>query len=108
MGAVEPSAMRHSHATLAKEHRTTAAKAYRLLRQVMNTALADEIIARNPCQVKGAGQKAFAERPVASIAEVQALADGMPGHLRIAVPLAAWCQLRRASSWGSSNETSTR
>lgn len=81
MGAVEPSPVRHWHAGVAKDHRTTAAKAYRLLRQAINAALADEIIARNPCRVKGGGQESSGERPVASIAEVQALADAMPRAL---------------------------
>ncbi|MGH8988904.1 MAG: site-specific integrase [Acidimicrobiales bacterium] len=100
IGAVSPSSVRAWHATIAKDHPTTAAKAYRLLRAIFATAIADEIIIRNPCQVKGAGQEKAPERPVATIAEVQALADAMPGHLRIAVLLAAWCQLRRGELLG--------
>jgi hypothetical protein len=34
----------------------TVAKAYRLLRSVLNTAVSDRIIATNPCQIPGAGQ----------------------------------------------------
>jgi hypothetical protein len=34
---------------------STLAKPYRLLRVVVNTALDDELIGRNPCQVKDAG-----------------------------------------------------
>jgi len=66
----------------------------------MRAAVDDEVISRNPCQVKGAAVEKAPERPVASIAEVQALADGMPEHLRVAVFLAAWCQLRRAELRG--------
>jgi integrase len=100
IGSISPSSVRSWHAGIAWDHHTTAAKAYRLLRQIMNTALVDEIITRNPCQVKGAGQEKAPERPVASIAEVQALADAMPEHLRIAVLLAAWCQMRRGELLG--------
>lgn len=35
----------------------TAAKAYRLLRAVMNTAADDGLIRRNPCRLRGAGQE---------------------------------------------------
>ncbi len=35
---------------------TMAAKAYRLLRAVLNTAVDDELIRRNPCRIKKAGQ----------------------------------------------------
>jgi len=76
------------------------AKAYRLMRRILATAVADELIARNPCLVRGAGQEKSPERPVASIAEVDALAAAMPEPLRMAVLLAAWCQLRRAELLG--------
>ena len=33
------------------------AKAYRLLRTILNTAVADEVIARNPCVLRGAGHE---------------------------------------------------
>jgi integrase len=62
--------------------------------------MADERIVRNPCQVRGAGSVESPERPVASIAEVQAAADAMPERLRQAVLLTAWCQLRRGEVLG--------
>ena len=34
---------------------STVAKCYRLLRAILNTAVEDEVIARNPCVIKGAG-----------------------------------------------------
>ncbi len=34
----------------------TVAKAYRLLKAIMNTAVDDGLIRRNPCRIKGAGQ----------------------------------------------------
>jgi len=88
------------HAALAVDHPTTAAKAYRLLSSILRTALTDEVIARNPCQVKGAAVEKAPERPVVSTAEVEALAEAMPEHLRVAVLLAAWCQLRRGELLG--------
>jgi hypothetical protein len=50
----------------------------------MATALADELIARNPCVVKGAGQEHLLERLTPLVAEVDALADAMPDTLRAA------------------------
>jgi integrase len=52
------------------------AKAYRLLRAVLMTAVdEDQIILRNPCRVKGAGNERPAERPVLTIAQVFDLAE---------------------------------
>lgn len=41
-----------------------------------------------------------AERPVATVREVEALEVAMPEHLRLIVLLATWCQLRRAELLG--------
>jgi hypothetical protein len=56
----------------------TPAKSYRLLRTILNTAVADGLIAKNPCAIAGAGIERSAERPVASLAQVWALADAVP------------------------------
>ena len=40
-----------------------ARKAYRVVRVILNTAVADEIIVRNPCRVRGAGQDHSARTP---------------------------------------------
>jgi integrase len=55
---------------------SVAAKAYRLLRAVLMTAVEeDKILSRNPCRVRGAGDEAAAERPVLTVAQVFALAE---------------------------------
>ncbi|MCY0948856.1 hypothetical protein [Streptomyces sp. H27-S2] len=48
---------------------TTVAKSYALLRAVLGTAVSDELIRRNPCQVKGAGSVHTPERPTDQGAE---------------------------------------
>ena len=98
--SVSSAAVRSWNAELAREHPPTAAKAYRLLHQLCATALADGVIARNPCAVKGAGQEHSPERPTATVAEVAALAAAMPTDLRLVILLAAWCQLRRGELLG--------
>jgi integrase len=56
---------------------------------------ADEVIVRNPCQVERAGVERSLERPVATVAEVTALADAISPRMRTLVLLSAWCGLRR-------------
>jgi integrase len=98
--SITPPDVRLWHASIAKAHTTTAAKAYRLLSCIMRTAVSDELVIRNPCQVRGAATEHAPERPIASMAEVDALAAAMPAGLRVAVLLAAWCQLRRGEVRG--------
>jgi len=100
LGRITPASVRAWHADLAARHPTTAAKAYRLLSAILKTAVADEHLARNPCVVAGAATERAPERPTASVAEVAALAENMPERMRVAVLLAAWCQLRRAEILG--------
>ena len=72
LGKITPSAVRSWNAALIQRYPVTAAKAYRLLRGILGTAMADELITRNPCVVKGASQERSPERPMLSIAEVDA------------------------------------
>jgi integrase len=53
-----------------------AAKAYRLLRSILTTAVEeDKILPRNPCRVRGAGTELTPERPVLTVAQVFELAE---------------------------------
>ncbi|WP_220447141.1 tyrosine-type recombinase/integrase [Nonomuraea deserti] len=72
------------------------AKAYRFLRAVLMTAADDQIIPRNPCRIRGAGEEKPEERPVLTVAKVFELADLMPPRLRALVLLATFASLR----WG--------
>jgi integrase len=67
---------------------------------MLNTALEDGRVVVNPCRVKGAGTVSAAERPTATVAELQAAIDASPPRFRLAFALAAWCQLRRAEVLG--------
>jgi len=82
------------YAETTKVGATTAAQAYRLLHAVLATAVSDGDLARNPCQVKGAGQPATAERALVDRAQVESLAERMPAHLSALVLLAFWGGLR--------------
>jgi integrase len=74
----------------------TVAKAYRLLRAIMNTAVEDGLILRNPCRIKGGGLEPSPERPIVSIAEAYAIADAIQPRYRALVLLAMFGSLR----WG--------
>ncbi|WP_276969487.1 tyrosine-type recombinase/integrase [Ferrimicrobium acidiphilum] len=97
---ITPAAVRVWYNELAGKRKSTSAKAYRLLRAILNTAVTDERITRNPCRVEGAGVERAAERPTATIAEVDALTQAMPERLMALVLLAAWCGLRRGELLG--------
>ncbi|MGW1845095.1 tyrosine-type recombinase/integrase [Streptomyces sp. NPDC001966] len=72
----------------------TVAKAYQILRAIMNTAVDDEVIQRNPCRIKGAGAAKTAERPFLDVTEVFQLADAVPARFRVFILLAAFTGLR--------------
>ncbi|ALV50756.1 integrase [Streptomyces sp. 4F] len=74
--------------------RTITAKAYRLLKAVMETAVDDELIQRNPCRIKGAGKEKAAERRIATVAQVDALADAVGMRWRLMVYLGAYGPMR--------------
>jgi integrase len=74
----------------------TTAKAYRLLRAIMNTALDDGLIRRNPCRIKGAGGEDSPERPVLTVHQVYALADAIGPRYRALILLATFASLRWA------------
>jgi integrase len=82
----------------------TVAKAYRLLRTILGTAVEDRLIRTNPCRIKGAAVEKSPERPVLTVAEVYALADAMPKRFRLLVLLATFCSMR----WGELAELRRR
>jgi integrase len=93
---ISPADVRTWHAALSKRTGPTArAHAYDLLRSIMKTAVDDELIATNPCRIRGAGQVKRAKkiRP-ATLAELEAIATAMPEKYRLMVLFAAWLALR--------------
>lgn len=100
--AITPAVVREWHAAALRGTggRASIAQSYRLLRAVMNTALRDGAITKNPCQIPGAGSDRAKERPVATPAQVVALIEAITPRYRAAVLLAAWCGLRRGEVLG--------
>ncbi|MFN8037188.1 MAG: tyrosine-type recombinase/integrase [Acidimicrobiia bacterium] len=97
LGKLTGAVVRHWYAARLRSEtpgRVTVAKCYRLLRAILNTAVADELIVRNPCAIKGAGVERTPERPVATIARVWALADAVEPRFRVLVLTAGFAGLR--------------
>jgi len=85
----------HAKALRGPGGRTSISQSYRFIRAVLNVAVQDGAIVRNPCQIPGAGAQRSAERGIASPTEVARLIEATTPRFRAAVALAAWCGLRR-------------
>lgn len=69
-------------------------QAYALLRAIMATAEGEDLIAKNPCRVKGAGVAKSAERPHLDLASFSQLVEAHPADLRPVLALAFGAHLR--------------
>lgn len=100
--ALTPTRVREWHAAALRGPggRTSISQSYRFLRMVMNTAVREGLVLRNPCQIPGAGVIRASERPVASPAQVVALVEAINPRYRTAVLIAAWCGIRRGEIAG--------
>jgi integrase len=96
---ITPQAIRNWRQQLLEAGRsaTVAAKSYRLLRAVLNTAVKeDQLIAENPCRIPGYDKEVSPERPVGTIPQVIALSELVAPRFRALVLFAAFTGLR----WG--------
>lgn len=75
---------------------STVAKAYVLLKAILNTAVDDGEIQRNPCRIKGASTPDTPERQVIPMGKVIEILDVIPARYRALVLLATFTTLR----WG--------
>lgn len=92
---ITPQVVRRWHGSTAVDTPVYRAQSYSLLRTILGTAVADDLIAANPCRIRGGGQaKRTHKTVVATVAEIQAIADAMPPRYQAMVLLAAWCGLR--------------
>jgi integrase len=97
ISAISAPMVRTWHANVLRGNggRTSISQSYRLVRAVLNVAVQDEAILRNPCQIPGAGTVKVPERQIASPQQVADLLETITPRYRAAVVLAAWCGLRR-------------
>lgn len=83
------------YATLSDDTPTVKARTYAFMKSVCASAVEDGLMPSQPCAIRG-GASVTAKTPVetATPAQVVELADALPSHLRLAILLGAWCQVR--------------
>lgn len=92
---VTPARVRTWWVALGNETPTSNTHAYQLLKAIFNTAVGDNAVKENPCQIKAAGRppKPRDVKPLTP-AELEKVAEKVPEDYRAAVAVAAWCGLR--------------
>ena len=92
---ITPQVVRAWHNKLDRQHPTQRAHVYSLLRAILNEAVRDDILAKNPCNIRSAGiTKRTIEIEPATTDEIKALVAAMPERYQVFVLIAAWCGLR--------------
>jgi integrase len=95
--ALTSETIRAWHAGLGTDAPRRNSQAYGLLHAILATAVHDELIERNPCQIARAMTSNRKREPVIlTVDEVASLADAIGDKWRVLVLLSAWCGLR----WG--------
>ncbi len=93
--AIRPERVRAWHAEVTDSSTALqAAKAYRLLRAILNTAVEDGRLPANPCRVRGGGVERRPERPFVDAEIVVALANAIEPRYRALLRLAGFGGLR--------------
>lgn len=95
MSQISPQEVRGWYARLsARRSQITAAKCYRLLSAIFNTAVADGVVPNSPCGIRGAGIEKSPERRLPTVEQAVAVANAIDPRYRGMVLLAAFCGLR--------------
>ncbi len=92
LSAISPQGIRAWYAEHVESGRSrgVAAKSYRLIRAILDTAVEDERIRRNPCRLRNAGVERWDERIPPTLDELALLLDATPPRYRLLIELAAW------------------
>lgn len=92
---ITPVAVRRWYATAAIGTPTMRAHAYSLLRAIMQTALADDLVDANPCRITGAStsRRVHKIRP-ATLSELETITRAMPDAYQGFILMAAWLAMR--------------
>lgn len=95
VSTIKPKDVRAWYADTLADRPTLRSHVYSLLRTILNTAVADELIDSNPARIVGAGSaKRVHKIKPASVEQLAVLTNAMPEQLRLMVTLASWCALR--------------
>lgn len=94
-------AIRGWYAGLTAQFPTRRKHAYALLHSICKTAVNDQLLERNPCQINGAMSTTRKREPeILRVGELATVVSAMPDRLKALVLLSAWCGLR----WGEVTE----
>lgn len=91
---ITPARVRAWHASRAKTAPTAAGKDARLLHGILNTAVADGILTRNPVEARYGRTKTGRKFRAPTADELAVILDTIPSRFRLAVLLAAYGSLR--------------
>jgi integrase len=92
LSAITPTVVRTWYTGLGPGAPVLRAHAYGLLRTILSSAVAEQVIPTNPCVMHGAGSAKTTHRPrPATLTELATVIGHMPERLRLAVLIAAWC-----------------
>ncbi|QIK83174.1 tyrosine-type recombinase/integrase [Sanguibacter sp. HDW7] len=100
VGKITPAAVRRWHTEALKaagkagKGEAQVRQAYALLKASLRTAEADGLIAKNPCQIVGAGTARSDERPLMSVEVFGEIVAHLPEHLRAPVVTMIGAHLR--------------
>ena len=95
LGKLTPAEARRWHSDrLANTGPVRTRQAYSLLRTILGTAVKDELLASNPCSIRGAGQARSPERPFVSRDQADALAAALPADMRVLLVVTLWAHFR--------------
>lgn len=95
IAAITEALVRDWYESMGRNTPTQRARAYALLRTIMNSAVEDKLVLVNPCRIKGAGRSKRAKRiEPATLDELAVIVENMLPERRLAVLLAAWCAMR--------------
>jgi integrase len=92
---LRPVMIRDWYAATLRDKPTMRSHAYQLLHAICKTAVADELLSVNPCQIEGAtATKRSRELTVPDIAQLAVIADKIDAKYKALVLISAWCGLR--------------
>jgi integrase len=90
----------HANLSASTLHHNTEAKIYRLLKQILGTAVEDDLISKNPCLIRGAGKENITERRIPDLETVELLIGTVDDRYKAAIAIAAYMGLRFAEIAG--------
>ena len=95
LGDILPAAVRRWYVTTAVGSPTMRTHAYSLLRSIMETAFAEDLIDSNPCRIAGVSTSGgtYKVRP-ATLGEIENIIAAMPEAYQTLVLMAAWLAIR--------------